>query len=270
MPPEPRAGAPLESALADYLRWREAPAELESDTRGYLEKHGASTNDAATLDSAAGRASFALYRELVHTRLYGAVDATLPRTVKLCGTPRIEAEVAAFLEEQPPSSPYLREVVVDFVAFVAPRWARDLELPAHALDLARFELAHVEVAAGLDDEPNQPRDPSADQPVLVQRAARLERFGHAVHRLAERAAEAPEPGAFRLLGYRDAEGHTRMLELSALAAHLLERLSAGETLGAAVQAACADAGLACDDAALAEIAALLDDLAERGVLLGAG
>jgi uncharacterized protein len=270
MPPESRPAAPLESALADYLRRREAPAELARDARGFFEKRGASAADAAELESPLARSRFELYRELVHARLYGAVDATLPRTVLLLGSARIEAEIAAFLEEQPSSSPYLREVVVDFVAFVAPRWPTDASLPPHALDLARFELAHVEVAAGFDDEPREARDPSADAPVLVQRAARLERLGHAVHRLAEGAAEAPEPGAHRLLGYRDLEGRTRFLELSPLAAHLFERLREAEPLGAAVQAACVDADLACDDAALAEIAALLDDLAERGVLLGAG
>jgi hypothetical protein len=269
MRPEPRASAPLESALTDYVRRREAPAELARDARGFLAKHGASPADAAALASPLARSRLELYRELVHARLHGAVDATLPRTVKLCGTARIEADLAAFLEEQPSSSPYLREVVVDFVAFVAPRWATDASLPAHALDLARFELAHVEVAAGLDDEPREARDPSADAPVLVQRAARLERLGHAVHRLADGATEAPEPGAFHLLGYRDVEGRTRFLELSALAAQLFERLRRGEQLGAAVRAACADASLRCDDAALAEIADLLDDLAERRVLLGA-
>lgn len=270
MPPEPPCHAPLEGALADYLRRREAPAELARDAPGFLAKHGASPADVAQLDSPVGRARLELYRELVHARLHGAVEATLPRTVALAGARRIEEEIAAFLEQQPSSSPYLREVVVDFVAFVAPRWAGDGELPPHALDLARFELAHVEVAAGLDDEPREARDPSADAPVRVQRAARLERLEHAVHRLAEGAAEAPERGDFRLLAYRDPEGGTRLLELSQLAAKLFERLREGEALGAAVQAACVDAGVACDDAALAEIAALLDELAERGVLLGAG
>lgn len=277
--PGPRQGAadardercaPIESALADYVRRADAPSERAADPCGFFARHGVPEGDARALASPTLERRFALYRELVHARIAGAVEATLPRTAASLEQARLEREVAAFLEQAPSPSPYLRELVVDFVAFASPRLAADATLPPHLVDLARFELAHVEIAAGPDDEPHEARDPSADAPVRVQRAARLDRLGHAVHRLAADATEAPERGDFRLLGYRDAEGHTRLLELSALAAVLVDRLRSGALLGEAVREACAEVGRACDDAALAEIAALLDELAERGVLLGAG
>jgi hypothetical protein len=61
----------------------------------------------------------------------------------------------------------------------------------------------------------------------------------------------------------------RYLELSALAAAILERLHAGrQTLRQAVTSACAAEGVAPDETVLSGAARVLADLAERGALLG--
>jgi hypothetical protein len=81
--------------------------------------------------------------------------------------------------------------------------------------------------------------------------------------------EAPSSDAearpVSILIYRDPEHRSRFLELTPLAAAILERLFAGETLGQALTNACASL----DEEVLAGTARLLADLGERGVLLGA-
>jgi hypothetical protein len=71
-----------------------------------------------------------------------------------------------------------------------------------------------------------------------------------------------------LLGYRDADGSARFLELTPLADRLLMALMNGATLGDACKTSCLALGVAMNDAALEDIARLLDDLQRRGVLLG--
>jgi hypothetical protein len=79
----------------------------------------------------------------------------------------------------------------------------------------------------------------------------------------------PEVRDVTLLVYRDAEHCARFLELSPLAGAIVDRLFAGDALGAALGAACASQGHTLDDAILSDTARLLADLGDRGVLLGA-
>jgi len=72
-----------------------------------------------------------------------------------------------------------------------------------------------------------------------------------------------------LLAYRDASHDVCWLELPPLAAAVIERIARGEALGAAVRGACAEQGVE-PGAVLPDVARLLADLAERGVVLGAG
>jgi hypothetical protein len=91
-----------------------------------------------------------------------------------------------------------------------------------------------------------------------------------VHELSadETSHEEPRPGDVRLLGYRDSSHSVRWLELTPLAASIVERLVSGESLGEAVERACSDRGVA-PARALPDIVKLLADLGERGALLGA-
>jgi hypothetical protein len=92
-----------------------------------------------------------------------------------------------------------------------------------------------------------------------------------VHELppdADAAIEAPARRDARLLAYRDSDHDVRWLELTPLAAAVLDRLAAGEPLGLAVAGACTAHRIA-PAAVLADIARLLADLGNRGVVLGA-
>jgi len=68
-----------------------------------------------------------------------------------------------------------------------------------------------------------------------------------------------------LLGYRDEEHAVRWLELTPLAAAIVERLAAGDPIGASIERACTELGASAD---LTEVARLLADLGARGILLG--
>jgi hypothetical protein len=65
------------------------------------------------------------------------------------------------------------------------------------------------------------------------------------------------------------EHEVRYLELSPLAAAILERLLASVELGRAVQEGCASEHIELDESVLTGTSELLSNLAERGALLGA-
>src|SRR5690606_424910 len=99
---------------------------------------------------------------------------------------------------------------------------------------------------------------------------RLVHFEWAVNLVpAEDVHAEPEQRPVDILAYRDAEHHARFLELTPLAAAILEQLFAGRPLGPSMVDACRAKEHPLDDAVLAGAARLLADLGERGVLLGA-
>lgn len=211
-----------------------------------------------------------IYRELVHARFRGALEVTIPRTLARLGAVRVEVDLEAFVALRASRSPYLRDVAREFVEFAAERWRGDPGVPRYLSDLVRHELLPFEIAAAENDPPCAFGDLSVDACLRFQSAARLVHYRHAVHLLPEKVEDRskPEERECWLLAYRDAGGRPRFLELSGLAAALVARLMRNEPLGVASSASCTDVGLAVNDAALADIAVLLDDLERRGALLG--
>jgi hypothetical protein len=84
----------------------------------------------------------------------------------------------------------------------------------------------------------------------------------------EASRDEPPHRDVHLIGYRDASHTVRWLELTPLAASIVDRLASGEPLGVAVERACA-ASAVLPATVLADIVKLLADLGARGVLLGA-
>lgn len=293
--PPPELAA-LERALQRSVTAPDGEA-IAADPRAWLARAGLEGPDLEAM-AALPPKRLLLYRSLIRRGLTGAIRAGIPRTAARLGA-RFEADVARFIEAEPPRSRYLRDVAFEFVGFAAPRWAGDPEVPAYLADLARHELAAFaaacaeqdeEVAAGGasgppgDEAPATPGDemPGDEAPgplgealslargARFQRAAALVRYEHAVHRLQgdESARDVPAREPTRLLVYRDAAHDVRFLELTPLAAEILGRLLAGAALGEAVVAGCAALGHPVDGPVLESTAALLSDLAERGALLG--
>jgi hypothetical protein len=111
-----------------------------------------------------------------------------------------------------------------------------------------------------------------DRGLFFSATARIVRYGFAVHRLSGDPTDTSEPERVgtALFVHRNPEHEVRYLELTALAAKILERLLAGETLRLALDLGTRDERVSLDAAVLEGTARVLSDLAERGAVLGAG
>jgi hypothetical protein len=263
----------LERALADAcLEDGRTGEAIATDLRGFLEARGVAAEDVDAIVRAPHR--LAVYRSLVRNGLAGVVVRMLPRTrarLNAACAGRFDADVDRFLAEVGPRTHYLRDVPKELFAWVQPRWAGDPLVPAYLADLAAHELASFAVAASESRPQEQAPDEVAPGRALVfVDSARLLHYGWAVHELPadETATEIPARREVHLLAYRDAGHAVRWLELSPLASAIVARLLQGETLASAIESACSEYHTA-PAAVAGDIARLLADLAERGVVLGA-
>jgi hypothetical protein len=290
LPPDDHARfVALLEAMAKIVRAPSAERQIAEDRGAFLAEAGLAEADVQSLTGAGDR-RLLLYRKLIRRGLARAIRAEIPRAAARLEE-RFDAWVTRFIDEEAPRSHYLRDVAFEFVAWASPRWAEDPAVPRYLIDLARHELSAFDVAsadaagrspgAALAQGSEARVRPASlaplaapgfdlERPVIFAASARLYRYAHAVHRLAEdedaRDAPAMEPTA--LLAYRDADHEVRYLELTPLAAAILERLLCGETLREGVTGGASALGHALDSAVLSSTAALLDDLDARGVVLG--
>jgi hypothetical protein len=264
--------AALQRAVADACLSAGAGEAMAGDLRAFLEERGVQPEDVEAIVAAPAR--LAVYRSLVRNGLASVVARMLPRTrarLDAAIADRFDADVAAFLDQVGPRTHYLRDVPAELFAWVAPRWRSDARVPRYLVDLAAHELAQFAVGAAAPSRtPEQVAEIALDRPLAFAESMRLVAYSWAVHELPddEGSTDVPVQRDVRLLAYRDAEHAVRWLELTPLAAAVLDRLAAGQALGAAVQAACGEHGIA-PASALPDIARLLADLGERGVVVGA-
>jgi hypothetical protein len=211
----------------------------------------------------------AIYRRLLRHNVVGVIETMLAKTKE-----RLEARapgafsraINAFLDEVGPRTPHLRDVPTEFLVFAAPRWRADPEVPPWIADHAELELYDFTISIAPRPRPPPPlAEVTAERALVFAEPRALVRLAWAVNAMAEAPSSDAEARPVAILIYRDAEHRSRFLELTPLAAAILERLFAGETLGHAMTNACASL----DDEVLAGTARLLADLGERGVLLGA-
>lgn len=259
----------LQQMMARACFGKDAPS---ADLAAFLASHGVDQEDAAALLASPRR--LGLYRRLVRHNVTSIIDTMLERTrarLELRVPGELDETVVDFLDQVGPQTPHLRDVPAEFLAFAAPRWRADTRLPRWIADHAELELLDFTVGVAPRPLPPPPlAEVTIDRPLVFADPKQLIALAWAVNELPHDDLEAePEERPVSILVYRDAEHRSRFLELTPLAAAILERLFAGDGLGEAMKTACAMKEHPLDDTVLEGAARLLADLGERGVLLGA-
>ncbi len=268
-----RSQAGVERGLSRMIR-EPAPGEMFlRDPAAGLRARGVDPTDADHLGEWGG-ARLAVYRTLVRNGVFGVVRSFMPRTRARRGSEAFDDDLAAWMDVEGPVSPILAEVPMEFVTWIGRRWGADPSVPPYLADLAGHEVAGQTVR-GAPDEPTAEvvaEDVALDAPLIFQGAARIFRYGHAVHELSESEADraVPEARPTALLAYRDQTHQVRWLHLTRLAEQVLERLLSGATVRAAVVEGASAAGQTVDDDTLVRMTHLFADLGERKIVLGRG
>ncbi|HEY3496803.1 MAG TPA: DUF2063 domain-containing protein [Polyangiaceae bacterium] len=261
--------AALERVVGEIVLGASPPSGDARALEAYVERFGLDAANAASLRQNLER--LLVYRTLVRTRLREAIELAIPRTLARLGT-LFDEYFDRFLAERGPRTHYLRDVTSEWLDHAAPLWRADPRIPPYLHDLARHEALEIVVASGADVAPGTPTGELAlDRRLSFIEAACVVRYAFAVHTLPEELADRSEPPsrATALFVYRSPEHDVRYLELTPLAAAILEQLLAGAALGEAVTFAARTAAVPLTPAVLEGTASLLADLADRGALLGA-
>jgi hypothetical protein len=261
----------IERALADACFGARADDAFVSDLRTFLESRGVAREDVEAIVTAPAR--LGVYRRLVRSNLVEVVLCMMPRTrarMNDACAGAFDADLARFLDEVGPRTHYLRDVPHELFAWAAPQWRARAGVPAYLVDLATHELISFAVGAAESASSGVAQEISLDNPLAFIGSMRLVRYAYAVHELSPDVDDRSSPAKrdVSLLVYRDADNAVRFLDLTPLARAILERLAAGDPLGAAVQSACASENATPTPEVLADIARLLANLGERGILLG--
>lgn len=259
----------LQRAIADACLSDNAGEVIVRDLRGFLEARGVSPHDVQAALEAPRR--LAVYRSLVRNGISAVVARILPRTracLNAACEGRFDEDLARFLDEVGPRTRYLRDVPDELVTWATARWRTDRRVPAHIHDLAAYELTGFSVSTCETTQGAPAAEVAASRPLLFVESMRLLRTAWAVHELGSDAASTEQPvrRSVHLLAYRDVDHAVRWLELTPMAAAIVEHLARGEPIAEGVARACEDALVSVDRL---EVARLLGDLAERGVILGA-
>jgi hypothetical protein len=259
----------LEAALAELVLGVELDANDPAAVAAWLARHQVAGADAEALKSGElGR--MLVYRDLVRSTLRDAVELAVPRAMARLGA-LFDLYFAGFLAERGPRSHYLRDVTDEFIEHALPRLLLDERVPGYIPELLRFEALHIRVAAAPPlTAPREFTELELDAGLYFSESVRLERFEHAVHELSEDLDDRREPRrvATRLLIYRSPDHIVRYLELSPLAADILEPLLAGASLRESLISAGSRQNVELADSVLTGTAELLADLSQRGALLG--
>ncbi|MEO8877093.1 MAG: hypothetical protein ABI461_15985 [Polyangiaceae bacterium] len=216
--------------------------------------------------------ALAIYRRLVRTGIGTTIFKLLPRSrarMNALHDDAFDLTLVDFLHEVGPRSHHMRDVVFELMTFAEPRW-REKDFDGASIDLARYEAACFALESAPDDTAIEIADVDLDRAVVLSRAVRLLQLQHAVHEVAENAADG-EPIAERavaLLLHRNAQHTIAGLELTPVLAGIMNALQEGRPLRAAIATGAEHANAIVDDALLRVITIFLADLGARGILRG--
>ena len=206
-----------------------------------------------------------LYRHMVRTRLRAMIANALSRTVAALGEEAWTSWFDRWLDEAPPRTRYIREIVPELLDYCSPRWERDAGVPPWVIELAALEATRWEV--GYTDEPKPEAGELAFEKVpVLSPATRVLRFAHPVHEKRDAYVEQPT----QLCVYRRPDDKTVVWAVDAFTAGIVEAFATGDrTITDTVKAVAARLEIPLDEKLVHRIGTVLAELVQRGILLGA-
>lgn len=212
-----------------------------------------------------------VYRELYFNTIQGLLAANFPVIARTLGEPRWPQLVRDFCREHRAHAPLFPEIGQEFIAFLDNRSA-DPQAP-WLLELAHYEW--IELALKISDESAPAHAPDGDllagSPVCSP-CCRALAYLWPVHRIGlEYQPNEPPLQPTLLLARREADGAILFSELSPMLYRLLERLEQFPELSGLeqLQELAVEAGTEADEEFISNGAAMLQQLRDKGCLLGA-
>lgn len=214
-----------------------------------------------------------IYRDLFYNSLEGLLAGNFPICKRVLGQHGWHQRVRAFYRDFRAQTPLFPELGREWLRYLELRRDQAAADPDWLLELAHYEW--VEAALMLSEaEPDlSDVEPHGDllngAPVLTPLAWALA-YRYPVHRIREDfQPEAPDATPTTLLVMRDAQDEVRFKEISLLAYLLIEAIGTNPALsGEALLRGLATQQQADAETFLREGGALLEQLRERGVILG--
>ena len=209
-----------------------------------------------------------IYRDSVRNRLRSELKVAFKRTHPAAGD-AFERAFGSFLREAPPRTRFFHAVVGSFAEVAVPWFSADRDLPAFVADLCAYEAALWTVGDLPDTAPEVTREFAFDRTPVLAPALRLLALRHAVHDRPLADGSYPERATYLCVHRRPEHKKARTWTLNAVTYQLMQRLSRGETVAAAVQGVAEQQSIALDAAFVDGLCTVLADFIERGVILGA-
>lgn len=223
----------------------------------------------------ADRERWLLYRDMVRSRMKGMIASGLKRTVATLGDATFTAWFRAWLDEAPPTTRYIREIVPQFVAFVerahAQAWPNtrvpNEALPLQVRELARFESARWTAAYREVPRATPGRPFDFEGAPILNGTAEIMRFAYPVHREGDAAEIAAE--TTMVIYRRDDNDHIGYYTVPPIFERLFI-LWREQTLSVtdSVKRVCHETDTPLDKAFVESLTGVLAALIERRVILG--
>ena len=211
-------------------------AAATSDFVRTVEQFGAHIRDPARHPGPAGAdpERMALYRQLFYDNIERLVSFAFPKLRELMSAEHWHALVGDFLRRHRCQTPYFRQIGGEFVAYLEhEREPEPFDLP-FLLSFAHYQWTRIALESASEEICDAGIDPSGDfaqgWPVVSPLACALA-YPYRVHRIGP-ACQPTEPLSepCHLVVCRDRRDGVRLVEASAMTAHLFQRLQGSEPL----------------------------------------
>ncbi len=174
----------------------------------------------------------AIYRNLFFNNLRNLLGSTFPVLKKLSGKERWDQLIREFMARHQAQTPYFLEIPKEFLDFLDHEHNPVEDDFPFLLELAHYEWVELALSVSTDSDDLSNVDQDGDllegAPVMSALAWPLA-YRYPVHRISE-TFQPTEPGeqASYLAIYRDAQGDISFMELNAVTAGLLDKISKNE------------------------------------------